>query len=196
MQLRQALERLRLTDSSLSYEEECVRRDGQGFPLWIPRHAPSEIIVERLKREFNLPLVVTMPTTVYEITLNNGTVEEIYNPAKLPDDGTVKSVREPGGNLIITPPEYIGGISQILLITRQLWARRETLPDGKVGLNSEMPLRELMRTFFDKLKIVSSGFASFSYELLGLRNRGRRPARCPWLPNSSPHLPASSPSAA
>ncbi|MEK7098487.1 MAG: translation elongation factor 4 [Patescibacteria group bacterium] len=170
MQLRQALERLRLTDSSLSYEEESSGVMGKGFRCGFLGMLHLEIIVERLKREFNLPLVVTMPTTVYEITLNNGTVEEIYNPAKLPDDGTVKSVREPWAAIsIITPPEYIGGISQILFDHEAIVGETETLPDGKVRLNSEMPLRELMRTFFDKLKSVSSGFASLSYELLGLR---------------------------
>lgn len=171
VQLRQALERLRLTDSSLSYEEESSGVMGKGFRCGFLGMLHLEIIVERLKREFNLPLVVTMPTTVYEITLNNGNVEEIYNPARFPDDGTVKQVREPWVSLsIITPPQYLGGISQILFDHEAIVGDTETLTDGKTMVNSEMPLRELMRTFFDKLKSVSSGFASLSYELIGLRD--------------------------
>lgn len=171
VQLRQALERLRLHDSSLSYEEESSGVMGKGFRCGFLGMLHLEIIVERLKREFNLPLVVTMPTTVYELTRTNGSVEEIYNPARFPDDGTVKMVREPWVSLaIITPPDYIGGITQILFDHEAVVGDTETLPDGKVKVHCEMPLRELMRTFFDKLKSVSSGFASLSYELIGLRS--------------------------
>ncbi|OGG59868.1 elongation factor 4 [Candidatus Kaiserbacteria bacterium RIFCSPHIGHO2_01_FULL_56_24] len=171
MQLRQALERLRLSDSSLSYEEESSGVMGKGFRCGFLGMLHLEIIVERLKREFNLPLVVTMPTTVYEITLANGSVEEIYNPARFPDDGTVKNVREPWAAVaVITPPAYLGGISQILFDHEAVVGETETLTDGKVKLAAEMPLRELMRGFFDRLKSVSSGFASLSYELMGLRD--------------------------
>lgn len=171
VQLRQALERLRLSDSSLSYEEESSGVMGKGFRCGFLGMLHLEIIVERLKREFNLPLVVTMPTTVYEVTTTNGVTEEIYNPARFPDDGTLKSVREPWTAIsLITPPGYLGGITQILFDHEAVVGETETLPDGKVKVNAEMPLRELMRGFFDRLKSVSSGFASLSYELLGLRN--------------------------
>jgi GTP-binding protein LepA len=171
VQLRQALERLRLSDSSLSYEEESSGVMGKGFRCGFLGMLHLEIIVERLKREFNLPLVVTMPTTVYEVTTTNGLTEEIYNPARFPDDGTLKSVREPWTAIsLITPPDYLGGISQILFDHEAVVGETETLPDGKVKVAAEMPLRELMRGFFDRLKSVSSGFASLSYELLGLRN--------------------------
>ena len=171
IQLRQALERLRLSDSSLSYEEESSGVMGKGFRCGFLGMLHLEIIVERLKREFSLPLVVTMPTTVYEITTMNGVTEEIYNPARFPDDGTLKSVREPWAAIsLITPPEYLGGISQILFDHEAVVGDTETLPDGKVKLAAEMPLRELMRGFFDRLKSVSSGFASLSYELMGFRN--------------------------
>lgn len=171
VQLRQALERLRLHDSSLSYEEESSGVMGKGFRCGFLGMLHLEIIVERLKREFNLPLVVTMPTTVYEVTRNDGSVEEIYNPARFPDDGTAKKVREEWTKIaIITPSQYLGGISQILFDHEAIVGDTETLPDGKVKINAEMPLRELMRTFFDTLKSVSSGFASLSYELIGLRD--------------------------
>ena len=174
IQLRQALERLRLSDSSLSYEEESSGVMGKGFRCGFLGMLHLEIVVERLKREFfasrRTALVVTMPTTVYEITRINGTVEEIYNPARFPDDGTVKSVREPWARVaIITPPAYLGGIAQILFDHEAVVGETETLTDGKVKVAAEMPLRELMRGFFDRLKSVSSGFASLSYELMGLR---------------------------
>ena len=170
MMLRQALDKLKLSDSSLSYEEESSGVMGRGFRCGFLGMLHLEIIIERLKREFNMELVVTQPTTVYEITRTNGTVEEIYAPAKFPDDGTVKMVREQWATVtLITPPRYIGGISQLLYDHEASVGGTETLPDGKNEIKAEMPLRELMRGFFDRLKSTSSGFASLSYEIIGLR---------------------------
>jgi GTP-binding protein LepA len=143
---------------------------GKGFRCGFLGMLHLEIITERLRREFALELVVTMPTTVYEITKNDGSVEEIYAPARFPDDGTVKGIREMWTKTaVITPPEYIGGITQLLYEHEAMVGNTETLPDGKTLLSAEMPLRELMRGFFDRLKSVSSGFASLSYEMLGMR---------------------------
>lgn len=168
--LRQSLERLRLSDSSLSYEEESSGVMGRGFRCGFLGMLHLEIIIERLHREFNLELVVTMPTTIYEVTYANGTIEEIYAPSRLPDDGTAKMVREMWVHIaIITPPEHIGAISQILYDHEAAIGDTETLPDGKSQIRADMPLRELMRGFFDRLKSVSSGFASLSYELVGMR---------------------------
>ena len=168
--LRQSLDKLKLSDSSLSYEEESSGVMGRGFRCGFLGMFHLEIIVERLRREFNMELVVTQPTTVYEITRMNGAVEEIYSPARFPDDGTIKSVREKWASVtILTPPPYLGGISQLLYDHEAEVGNTETLPDGKVELHALMPLRELMRGFFDRLKSSSSGFASLSYEILGLR---------------------------
>jgi GTP-binding protein LepA len=168
--LRQSLDKLKLSDSSLSYEEESSGVMGRGFRCGFLGMLHLEIIIERLRREFNMSLVVTQPTTVYEITKTNGTIEEIYAPARFPDDGSMKMVREKWANVtILTPPGYIGAISQILYEHEANVGNTETLPDGKMQLHAEMPLRELMRGFFDKLKSASSGFASLSYEILGLR---------------------------
>lgn len=170
MILRQSLDKLKLSDSSLSYEEESSGVMGRGFRCGFLGMLHLEIIIERLRREFNMALVVTQPTTVYEITRTNGSVEEIYAPARFPDDGTVKLVREKWASVtLLTPPEYIGAISQLLYDHEAAVGHTETLPDGKVELHAEMPLRELMRSFFDRLKSASSGFASLSYEILGLR---------------------------
>src|SRR3989344_2194588 len=169
--LRQSLARLHLSDSSLSYEEESSGVMGKGFRCGFLGMLHLEIIIERLRREFALNLVVTMPTTVYEVTHLNGKIEEIYAPARLPDDGTAKRLREQWSEVsVISPPEYLGVISQLLYEHEAIIGDTETLPDGKAKLSAEMPLRELMRGFFDKLKSVSSGFASLSYEIIGLRD--------------------------
>jgi GTP-binding protein LepA len=167
--LRQSLDKLKLSDSSLSYEEESSGIMGRGFRCGFLGMLHLEIIIERLRREFNLELVVTQPTTVYEITSTKGT-EEIYSPARFPDDNSVQTVREQWTEVVIlTPKEHIGAITQLLYDHEAAVKHTETLPDGKVELHSEMPLRELMRGFFDRLKSVSSGFASLSYKILGLR---------------------------
>ncbi len=169
--VRQSLERLRLSDSSLSYEEESSGVMGKGFRCGFLGMLHLEIVIERLRREFSLELVVTMPTTVYEIVKANGEIEHIYSPARFPDDGTAKEVHEPWAKVfVISPPEHLGVITQLLYDHEAVVGETETLPDGKTRLAAEMPLRELMRGFFDRLKSVSSGFASLSYELLGMRN--------------------------
>ncbi len=169
--LRQSLEKLRLSDSSLSYEEESSGIMGRGFRCGFLGMLHLEIIVERLRREFNMNLVVTQPTTIYEITRQNGSIEEIYSPAKFPDDGSVTHVRELWADItLITPTDFMGGISQLLYDHEAKVGATETMPDGKLELKAEMPLRELMRGFFDRLKSVSSGFASLSYELKGMRS--------------------------
>jgi GTP-binding protein LepA len=169
--LRQALDKLKLSDSSLSYEEESSGVMGRGFRCGFLGMLHLEIIIERLRREFDMALVVTQPTTVYELTFNDGRIEEIYAPARMPIDGTVKRVREMWSDVsIITPPEYLGGISQLLYDHEAKVGATETLPDGKTELHAQMPLRELMRGFFDRLKSVSSGFASLSYELTGMKD--------------------------
>jgi GTP-binding protein LepA len=169
--LRQSLDKLKLSDSSISYEEESSGVMGRGFRCGFLGMLHLEIIIERLKREFGMALVVTQPTTAYEVTKTDGTIEEIYAPARFPEEGSIKQVREPWADIsILTPPEYLGGISQILYEHEGQTGETENLPDGKVDLHASMPLRELMRGFFDRLKSVSSGYASLSYVLTGLRD--------------------------
>jgi len=169
--VRQSLERLRLSDSSLSFEEESSGVMGKGFRCGFLGMLHLEIVIERLKREFNLALVVTTPTTIYEITRTNGVVENIYSPARMPDDGTAVRIRELWAQIsVISPPEYLGGGSQLLYDHEAIVGNTTTLPDGKIEQHAEMPLRELMRGFFDRLKSVSSGYASLSYELQGLKD--------------------------
>lgn len=169
--LRQALERLRLTDSSLSWEEESSGVMGKGFRCGFLGMLHVEIVIERLRREFSLPLVVTAPTTVYEIEYMDGRKEEVYAPSRFPDSGLARSVKERWASVaLLTPPEHVGAITQLLYEYEALVGGTESMPDGKVRIDAEMPLRELMRGFFDKLKSATSGFASLSYELGDMRD--------------------------
>jgi hypothetical protein len=144
---------------------------GRGFRCGFLGMLHLEIITERLRREFALELVVTLPTTVYEVTKNTGEVLSVYSPARFPDDGTVVKVREEWARVhIYTPKESLGNVVQLLHDHEAITETTETLPDGRIELVVLMALREMMRGFFDKLKNASSGFASLSYELIGLRD--------------------------
>ncbi len=165
--LRKSLERLRLSDSSLSFEEESSGVLGRGFRCGFLGLLHLEIVTERLKREFGLTLVVTIPTISYVITRTNGIRETIYTPAKFPEHGDIIKIEEPWAKvIIITPPESVSTLIQLLYEHEAQTLATETYQDGRIGMTIEMPLRELMRGFFDKLKNVSSGYASLSYEIL------------------------------
>ena len=168
--LRQSLERLRLSDSSLSFEEESSGVLGRGFRCGFLGLLHLEIITERLRREFGLRLVVTIPTISYIVTTNNGKRETIYTPAKFPEFGDIKQIEEPWTRVIvITPPESLSPLIQMLYDHEAITQSTETYHDGRIQIVAEMPLRELMRGFFDKLKNISSGYASLSYEIIDER---------------------------
>jgi GTP-binding protein LepA len=168
--LRQALGRLRLSDSSFTYEEESSGSLGRGFRCGFLGLLHLEIITERLKREFRLNLVIATPSITYEVVYKNGKRETIYSPSFFPENGQLEEVYEPWVKLkIITPGSYVGPILQILYEHEGEVGDSETFGDGRTTLNINMPLRELMRNFFDELKSVSSGFASLSYEFSDMR---------------------------
>ncbi len=168
--LKQALGKLKLSDSSYTYEEESSGSLGRGFRCGFLGMLHLEIITERLRREFNLDLVVTMPTITYEVTYTNGKQETIFSPAQFPDDGLVKEIREPWASLvIITPLSYLGNIMQILYDHEAEVGDSENFGEDRTRLFLRMPLREMMRNFFDTLKSVTAGFASLSYEIEGMR---------------------------
>ncbi len=168
--LRNALERLKLSDSSLSYEEESSGVLGRGFRAGFLGMLHLEIITERLKREFGLSIIITIPSINYEVEYPNGKTKMIYSPSLFPDYGTYREVREPWVKVkIITPPEYLSFIMQILFDHEGEIGETENWGVKRVAINARMPLRELMRNFFDELKSFSSGFASLSYEFLEMR---------------------------
>ncbi len=169
--LRQALEKLRLSDSAFSFEEESSGVLGRGFRSGFLGMLHLEIITERLRREFNLDLIITLPSITYEVTYKNGKKENIYSPSFFPDDHEIALVREPWVNAtIITPPAYLGEILKLLYEHEAEVGNTENFGDARTSISFQMPLRELMRSFFDKLKSVTSGFASISYDLTGERD--------------------------
>ncbi len=169
-ELRQSLERLRLSDSSLTYEEESSGVLGRGFRCGFLGMLHLEIIVERLKREFNLELIVTIPTIAYIVTDKKGKRETVYTPSKFPAFGDTESIEEPWVKVtLITPSEALSNMIQLFHDHEGNVLETETHLDGRIELRVEMPLRELMRGFFDKVKNASSGYASLSYEFLDER---------------------------
>ncbi|MDO8590893.1 MAG: translation elongation factor 4, partial [bacterium] len=172
--LRQALLRLKLTDSSLSFEEEQSGSLGRGFRCGFLGMLHLEIITERLRREFNLDLIVTTPSIIYEVVYGAGAKkgqrEKIYTPTLFPDYGLITEIYEPWAKVqIITPPQYLSGIMQLMYNHEAEINNTTDFGEGRASLLVSMPLRELMRNFFDEIKSASSGFASLSYEMLPLR---------------------------
>jgi GTP-binding protein LepA len=168
--LRQALERLSLSDSSLSFEEESSGVLGRGFRCGFLGLLHLEIVTERLRREFDLALTVTIPTISYVVTTTKGVRETVYTPAKFPEYGDIARVEEPWARVsIITPPDALSALVRLLYDHEAETTATDTLGDGRIEMVVEMPLRELMRGFFDTLKNISSGYASLSYELLSER---------------------------
>ena len=169
-ELKLSLGKLKLSDSSFSYEEESSGSLGRGFRCGFLGMLHLEIITERLKREFNLELVITTPSITYEVLLRNGKKERIYSPYFFPEDGNIENVFEPWVRVkILSPAEYLGAIMQLLFEHEAEIGETENFGNNRSALSVKMPLRELMRNFFDDLKSISSGYASISYEIEGMR---------------------------
>ena len=169
--LRLALFRLKLTDSSLSFEEESSGILGRGFRCGFLGMLHMEIISERLKREFTMELVVTMPSINYFITDKKGVRINAYSANDFPEYGLIDKVEEPWILAkIILPNDYLGPVMQVLYSHEALANNTDNLGDNRSALEVEMPLRELMRGFFDELKSASSGYASLSYEITNFRD--------------------------
>lgn len=168
--LRMALGRLRLSDSSFTHEEEASGTLGRGFRCGFLGMLHLEIITERLRREFNLNLVVTTPSITYNVQMKGGKTVTVYSPALFPDDHEVVKVYEPLVKMkIITPPDYLGPIMQSIFNHEGEVSSTENFGENRNAVVLVMPLRELMRNFFDEIKSVSSGFASISYEIGEMR---------------------------
>jgi len=163
-QLRESLEKLRLNDASLQFEPEVSQALGFGFRCGFLGLLHMEIVQERLEREFDMNLITTAPTVVYEVLMKDGTVEQISNPSRLPDLSKVEEVREPIIKAIIfLPQEYVGSV--ITLCNQKRGAQVDMLYHGRLEqLIYDMPMNEVVMDFFDKLKSVSRGYASLDYE--------------------------------
>lgn len=168
--LHQALLKLSLSDSAFSFEGESSGVLGRGFRVGFLGMLHLEIITERLRREFNLPLVITLPSITYTVTYKDGSEEKIYTPSFFPEEHLVTAVREPWVSaVIIIPPEYISPVIQLLYEFEAETGETKDFGEQRTSISFEMPLRELMRGFFDKLKSVTSGFGSISYSVSGER---------------------------
>ncbi|MBI3604650.1 MAG: elongation factor 4 [Nitrospirae bacterium] len=168
--LKEALEKLRLNDSSFSYEPETSLALGFGFRCGFLGLLHMEIIQERLEREYNLRLISTAPTVVYRITTVKGEELFIDNPAKLPDPQKISKYEEPYiVASIITPEEYMGSIISLCQEKRGIQKDYKYLDRKRILVPYEMPLNEIILDFHDKLKSLTKGYASFDYELIGYR---------------------------
>jgi len=162
--LRDALEKLKLNDASLHYEPETSQALGFGFRCGFLGLLHMDIVQERLEREYEMALVTTAPTVVYEVLLRDGTVARIENPAKMPDPSKIEEIREPIiETTIFVPQEYVGAIMTLCMQKRGVQKNMQ-YHARQVMLTYEMPLNEVVMDFFDKLKSASRGYASLDYE--------------------------------
>ena len=164
--LRDALEKLQLNDAALSFEPESSAALGFGFRCGFLGMLHMEIIQERLEREFDLDLVTTLPSVIYEVVKTDGTKVQVDNPHNYPDPAEIEAAYEPFAKVsIITPPEYIGNIMPMCQDRRGVYKDTQYLDTNLVELHYEMPLNEIIYDFFDALKANTRGYASLDYEI-------------------------------
>ncbi len=164
--LRDALEKLQLNDASLSFEPESSIALGFGFRCGFLGMLHMEIIQERLEREFDLDLITTLPSVIYEVTKTDGTVVRVDNPHNYPDPGSIKEAMEPYAAVsIIAPPDYVGSIMPLCQDRRGEYKDMQYLDTNLVEIRYLMPLNEIIYDFFDTLKAKTRGYASLDYEL-------------------------------
>lgn len=169
-ELREALEKLRLSDAALQYEPETSSAMGFGFRCGFLGLLHMEIVQERLEREYNLDLITTAPSVIYRVTTLKGEVLEIDNPSTLPDPQAREKIEEPYVQLdMITPEEYVGALMELCQNRRGEFKDMRYLAQGRTTLIYEVPLAEVVTDFFDQMKSRSKGYASMEYHLIGYR---------------------------
>jgi GTP-binding protein LepA len=168
--LATALKKLKLNDAALTYQGESSNALGQGFRIGFLGLLHLEIISERLKREYNLDLIITSPSVSYKVNLKNNKTIIIYSPSDLPDRSKILTVEEPWVKLdIICPKSYLGSVMELLKNYDGVWKDTQYINPERIILKYEAPLSMIIVDFYDQLKSVSSGFASMSYNLIGFR---------------------------
>ncbi|MBD3796643.1 MAG: elongation factor 4 [Campylobacterales bacterium] len=168
--LRDALDKLRLNDSSLSYEPETSIALGFGFRVGFLGMLHMEVIKERLEREFDLDLIATAPSVVYHVYLTDGSKVEVQNPSELPPVQKIEKITEPYVRAtVITPSDYLGSIITLLVTKRANQTKMTYLNEDRVMLEYEIPMNEIVVDFYDTLKSISKGYASFDYEPLDFK---------------------------
>ena len=168
--LRDALEKLKLNDASMSYTQENSIALGFGFRCGFLGLLHMEIILERLEREYNLDLITTAPNVVYKITKTDGTQLDVYTPLNYPDPAEIAESMEPFAKVsVIAPPDYVGAIMDLCTNRRGEFKDMQYLDQSRVELHYSMPLNEIIYDFFDALKSRTRGYGSLDYELEGYR---------------------------
>jgi len=168
--LRDALDKLKLNDSSLSYEPETSVALGFGFRVGFLGMLHMEVIKERLEREFGLDLIATAPSVVYHVHMNNGDMIEVQNPSELPEVNYIDHIEEPYVRAtVITPTEYLGNVMNLLVNKRGMQNKMDYLNEERVLLEYSVPMNEIVVGFYDTLKSISKGYASFDYDPIGFR---------------------------
>ncbi|MBE0496540.1 MAG: elongation factor 4 [Campylobacterales bacterium] len=169
-ELRDALDKLRMNDGSISYEPETSVALGFGFRVGFLGMLHMEVIKERLEREFNLDLIATAPTVTYRVVKTNGDVKEIQNPSELPSVNEIDYIEEPYVKAtIITPSEFLGNIITLVSGKRGVQEKMDYMNPQRVLLEYSIPMNEIVMDFYDKLKSATKGYASFDYDLSGYR---------------------------
>ncbi|SDN01232.1 translation elongation factor 4 [Sediminibacillus halophilus] len=168
--LREALERLELNDSSLQYEAETSQALGFGFRCGFLGMLHMEIIQERIEREFNIELITTAPSVIYQVALTDGEEVEVDNPSVMPDPQSVQEVREPYVKAtVMVPNDYVGAVMELCQKKRGDFIDMQYLDEVRVNVVYDIPLSEIVYDFFDQLKSQTKGYASFDYELIGYK---------------------------
>ena len=169
--LREALEKLKLNDASLEFTPETSKALGFGFRCGFLGLLHLEIIKERIEREFNINLIVTSPSVIYEVELTDNTIINIDSPSKMPEKVKIKDIKEPYiRTSIFVPSNYIGPIMELCQDKRGNYISMEYIDKTRVNIHYEIPLSEIVYDFFDRLKSISKGYASFDYELIGYKS--------------------------
>ena len=169
--LRDALNKLKLNDASLEFSPETSSALGFGFRCGFLGLLHMDIIKERITREFNIEIITTAPSVIYQVILTNGEIIEIDTPSKMPDKSKIKETLEPYiKTSIFTPSSYIGSIMELCQDKRGKYISMEYIDDTRVNIHYELPLAEIVYDFFDKLKSTTKGYASFDYEVIGYRS--------------------------
>ena len=168
--LRDALDKLKLNDASLSFIPETSKALGFGFRCGFLGLLHMDIIKERIEREFDVNIILTSPSVIYNVYLTNGEMVEIDNPSNMPDPGKIKKIEEPYiKTSIFVPTEYIGPIMELCENKRGTFINMDYINKTRVNVHYELPLSEIMYDFFDKLKSATKGYASFDYDYIGYR---------------------------
>lgn len=170
-ELKEALNKLKLNDASLSIEPENSVALGFGFRIGFLGLLHMDVIMTRIEREFNIGIIATSPSVIYHVTLTSGEVVDIDSPNKMPDRAKISDIEEPYiYTSIITPSEYVGPIMELCQNKRGIYKSMEYIDQTRVNIHYEIPLSEIVYDFYDKLKSISKGYASFDYELCGYKS--------------------------